>query len=516
MMDLILGEVFDITSQKIYSKIDDKNKIKTKNEIKNKILEFDYVSEYKNFDYYNDLCKCISSEYIADKIISKCEKYEPNENIDTFVTNLISTAPINTKNQKTIHKIISNLINRIFLELNQINDESRMLLNYINRSISDLKVNNINTSNETINVIQNKNENSNYNLIMNHLSNNVGENVNITTKLKEGYYKIYLVALKEGLLSNFDDSQKYLEHLYFCGISDTIKIANYSVIDNKNNQIFNKEINCCYGNLFKFKPMFSQEFSILEISNNDVFITIKPEPQYLTLSIENDNCDIISNDLKFLMTRKILDDNKFITKLKYESNYFIIEFDFTVNVYEIIETKINIFNKNHNCAITTLNYYNLFNKLLTEKIQIRETKSQIVLMDFDLSVKDLNLSDVTKKIDILKKIIKIQDYFNLNFILGLNFDENDINYIEIAYSYITEKEIELIFQFIVPYDDELKDSGNTESITFNLESYEISILGQKIAINELEIELKSFTFEIIDNMCVYSNNGKAAFRKSKK
>ncbi|MBR2247778.1 MAG: hypothetical protein IKG58_03275 [Bacilli bacterium] len=150
-----------------------------------------------------------------------------------------------------------------------------------------------------------------------------------------------------------------------------------------------------------------------------------------------------------LKTSKIISKSHLIMNNYHQKNKIILftfDFDFDNKKFNC-RVNYNINNKNYNKSKSRLKYNQFCLDFLTNKYYVtdRKTKENIMQGKYDNLISDDSIESLTKYIQIIKKIIKIEKFLNIEFEVPEEITSEDVSKINELYKYIiaTKKSIKL-------------------------------------------------------------------------
>lgn len=251
----------------------------------------------------------------------------------------------------------------------------------------------------------------------------------------DGVFEMSTCVKYKGLMSKFDDTNKYLNYLIFTGESDDLEVVNFTV-STLNEVIAEGKLRDTYTGPVCYLPKFTAksmkindvEESIPHIFEN-MIITITPPVQTFVFDIEDDDSEKIIENVEMCLTRHYVKQN--VLEVKFNDIRKIADTKFNLSVlfdrFQVVSTSINILAKEKHEIHSALSYYQLLRRLSTsKKIVIRDKSTGLEFMNANTEMNPKYIDNLNNRIDFYKKLLSIQDHFKVQMLLPNEFKTDDV------------------------------------------------------------------------------------------
>lgn len=341
--------------------------------------------------------------------------------------------------------------------------------------------------------------------------------IQYTTKTENDFFRIRFNVKKQGLISEFENSEEYLSHLNYTMQDDVLEILGYEIIhkDKKNDSktLHQYTGSSCYLPWMQFNNLIIKTLNNENICQSSVnTLKIIPKKIIVSYDIENESREKLIVGLEYKLKREKNNDYLFCYYENENSkNNFILDIKFAykkigVENNSICIKKIPIITTDlkpiiYSRADSLLDYSQILLKLVNSKeLKFRDRETNIVDFTITTTVKtDYTLEILKDLIEIYRKILNIEEHFNVKFEIQFPIDTKTIAHIEIINQLIKNKNIIKVENLILKL--------HTESLKLTIGKYTKYIIKYPINTTLFHIELPiEDTYLIFNKITIIEQN----------
>jgi hypothetical protein len=545
--EAIISTLLGLCSEQLYDKLKNKKlveKIVThietyliacENKFSGTIIEYSTFHNY--IHHFNIITKFLEFHAIPNSLILKTST-------GNFIENQISNCvkyfddnrcPLSVNNRSAIHELFTHISRIIEIEIsNTFSAKEAYLLNTIILGQQDIKVHfenrlmNLsskvaNMKTEIAGLKENMYKIERTNSFASQTTTNVTINLPLLAKLHGDKnnsldfairvkvktdgdpFKLTITVKANDLLNQFGSADKYLDYLSWSGNDGTLDVIKY-IITRGNEELFRAEREVPYfGATFQLPTFLMNSIETNYTNNSPVFyfkemiLLITTPKQIIILDILDDNLNKIVENWQVELTRKYLDEMMEVTLKDVRKNMDIkVEFMVLFKGLDVVKTDFRIMITDNGNAVSTIAYYQLQKKFSdTHSIIFRDKQTNTKLMTANISINKGYKAGLNKKIDFYKKLVYIQDEFNIVFHLPDTFDGEDIYHVNEVYNLITKgitRTLPLRITINKKYGNK-HELNVSEEYLLSASFHAIVLFGQEITLDDATIIMPITMFE---------------------
>jgi hypothetical protein len=512
--DKVLDLFIDHFAKKAWDEYSRQKRRSLHNEFKNKVkanIDSELFRKYKDKRIYDRISRILIIDNKIDLIFNRCYNRDINDfsNDDEFINEIIGNNDMSYIDYQDTIIILRSLISSVFKTLNepQSETERRIItttINTINPIARDVK----DLSNSFSDFKASRNLVTREKSIMENWSN-----LDMESKIELFNNKKYFVSLRNKTINSIFIVKIYIE--YTEDIQKSGGIKNYIEIRDQQNQVIMlpilkieiwEDANIQFSKNYSSSNLPAIEFGVFELKEldfelidnmqkmEDPSLKAIPQKKYVFLDIEVSNNEVLFSNLKFEMSKHSVSGSKTEYKLNSVNgdicSIINMVWTFPNGENKVLNTKFKITIQNSANVRHRLQHYLVLEKILkNNEFVIRESTTKSLIAKGSDIVQDKITANYKEHIDFFTKVLKIQDYFRVNFTLPNDIFTDDEQLVRIVYDLITigyAKVVEKPYDLeIVPIDfEKLNNVGSyNNKILYRVNVESIEIFGFKINLN---------------------------------
>ncbi|MDL2294298.1 hypothetical protein LJC60_06665 [Ruminococcaceae bacterium OttesenSCG-928-D13] len=449
-------------------------------------LESKLLHNYGDYAFYNKLSRCLIVGDVLDVVFDYCYDRMTTRfsSDDEMLDYILKREKWRASEYGEVKKIVQDIIDSTFYALNKSeNDSERKLANFalrgeelvkaesasIRESIETIKIDNsaieIGTKEnkellEEIRDLLKTNPTHSLAPISPEAADNIlpyayvasdKYDVSLRARDPKDNFQIDIVAKYCGDLVHHTNMRSYLDYLTFSGCPGHIEVYSLQERDGLGNVLQSYVDESYTGPTMKLETMSAPE-RITTISKkkpdgypdgfDGMILEIVPPVTEWNVDIINQDFDVLIPNLKLGMKRKLSNDKKKLETTLEDTetnNNVSVSFKYTFENGVLAHSSFNVKIKNPDDFVTRLSYFKLLAQMSRARtLMYRDVNTGEIISRAAPKINQEEVSALEYNIDLCKKILAVQDHFNVRFSYTDKPLSDDVTWIGYLYNMITQ------------------------------------------------------------------------------